>query len=64
MRDEDPRQWRLDIPQDRIDLYLELVERPRTLTEGEAQMMVELVDAWRAMEHEKHVALMAARAGT
>jgi hypothetical protein len=62
MSDEDPRNWRLDVPQDRIDLYLELLERPRPLTETEAQMMVELVDAWRAAEHEKHIALMAARA--
>jgi hypothetical protein len=62
VRDENPQNWRLDVPQDRIDLYLELLERPRPLTEFEAQMMVELVDAWRALEHEKHIALMAARA--
>jgi hypothetical protein len=34
------------------------------LTAPEAQMMVELVDAWRAAEHEKHIALIAARAST
>jgi hypothetical protein len=61
MRDENPQNWRLDIPQDRIDLYLELGNRPRPLTETEAQMMVELVDAWRALEHQKHIALMEAR---
>jgi hypothetical protein len=64
MRDEDPRNWQLEIPQDRIDLYLELSEQPRPLTENEAQMMVELVDAWRAAEQENHIALMAARAST
>jgi hypothetical protein len=64
MADEDPRTWTLDIPQDRIDLYLELAGRPRALTETEAQMMVELVDAWRAHEHRKHIALMAALEST
>lgn len=53
----DPRDWRLDVEQDRIDLYLELRECPRALTEDEARMMVELVDAWRALEHRKHIAL-------
>ena len=64
MPDEDPGTWRLDIPQDRVDLYLELADRPRPLTATEAQMMVELVDAWRAHEHRKHIALMAAREST
>lgn len=62
MAAEDPRNWRLDIEQDRIDLYLELRERPRPLAEDEARMMVELVDAWRALEHRKHIALEAERA--
>jgi hypothetical protein len=62
MASEDLRDWRLDVEQDRIDLYLELLERPRALTEDEARMMVELVDAWRAAEHQKHIALMAERA--
>jgi hypothetical protein len=62
MPPEEPCDWRLDVPRDRIDLYLELVAHPRPLTEREAQMMVELVNAWRALEHRKHIALEAARA--
>lgn len=58
---EEPSDWRLDVPQDRIDLYLELSQRPRPLTEEEARMMVELVDAWRGLEHRKHIALEAER---
>lgn len=58
MTEDDPQDWRLDIPQDRIDLYLELSEQPRALTAEEASMMVDLVDAWRAHEHRKHIALM------
>ena len=59
---EEPRNRRLEIEEDRIDLYLELLERPRALTEDEARKMVELVDAWRALEHRKHIALMTERA--
>jgi hypothetical protein len=59
---DDPASGRLDIPQDRIDLYVELLERPRALSQEEAQMMVELVGAWRGLEHRKHIALTAARA--
>lgn len=62
MAAEDPSNWRLDVEQDRIDLYLELLERPRALSEDEARMMVELVDAWRAAEHRKHIALEVERA--
>jgi hypothetical protein len=58
---DDPQDWRLDIPMDRIDLYRELADRPRALTADEARMMVELVDAWRALEHRKHIALEHAR---
>jgi hypothetical protein len=59
--DDDPQNWRLDVPQDRIDLYLELANDPRPLTADEARMMVELVDAWRALEQRKHIALKHAR---
>lgn len=59
--DDDPRTWQLSIPQDRVDLYLELADHPRALTADEATMMVEMVDAWRAHEHRKHIALMQAR---
>jgi len=55
---DDPRNWRLEVPQDRIDLYRELSEQPRSLSADEAAMMVELVDAWRTHEHRKHIALM------
>lgn len=64
MEVDDPRNWHLRVPQDRIDLYLELNERPRALTAEEARMLVELVDAWRELEHRKHIALMnAAQSG-
>jgi hypothetical protein len=58
----DPRNWGLDIPQDRIDLYLELSDSPRNLTAAEAAMLVEVIDAWRRHEHFKHIALMHALA--
>jgi hypothetical protein len=54
---DEPANWRLGVPQDRIDLYLELADVPRALTAAEASMMVELIDAWRALEHRKHLAL-------
>jgi hypothetical protein len=57
-RDDNPQKWRFDIPPDRVDLYLELKENPRALTAEEAEMMVELVDAWRGHEHRKHIALI------
>lgn len=57
--EDDPRDWRLDISERHLDLYAELLEHPRPLSEVEARMMVELVDAWRAHEHRKHIALMA-----
>jgi hypothetical protein len=61
---DDPRNWRLDISQAHIELYLELLSEPRSLTADEARMMVELVDAWRAHEQRKHIALTAVRAAT
>jgi hypothetical protein len=57
---DDPRNWRLEVAQDHTDLYMELKAHPRALTADEATMLVELVDAWRAHEHRKHIALMAA----
>lgn len=57
-----PRNWRLDVPSDRIELYLELWDEPRAVTAEEAAKLVELIDAWRAHEHRKHIALMAALA--
>ena len=59
-RDPDPRKWKLDIDETAIDLYVGLLDAPRALTADEAAMMVDLVNAWRAGEHEKHIALMAA----
>ena len=58
---DDPKAWRLNISQRHIDLYQELIENPRPLNGDEARMMVELVDAWRDLEHRKHIALEAAR---
>lgn len=59
-RDPDPRKWKLDVDQAAIDLYVSLLDAPRALTTDETAMMVDLVNAWRAGEHEKHLALMAA----
>lgn len=59
-RDPDPRNWKLDVDQAAIDLYVGLLGAPRALTTDETAMMVDLVNAWRAGEHEKHIALMAA----
>ena len=56
--DPNPMNWRLDVPKDRIDLYLELSNEPRSLSSEEAAKLIELVDAWRALEHAKHIALM------
>jgi Cysteine-rich CPCC len=56
-RQSDPQDWRLDITQACIDLYLELSHQPRPLSRTESAMMVDLVDAWRALEHRKHIAL-------
>jgi hypothetical protein len=61
-RDPNPQNWVLDVDQKCIDLYLELLRSPRALIADEAVQMVDLVDAWRAGEHEKHIALMAALA--
>jgi len=58
---DEPQNWRLDVPRACIDLYLDLSERPRALSANEAQMLVQLVDAWRGLEHRKHIALEAAR---
>jgi hypothetical protein len=59
---DDPRKWVLDLPPDRVELYVELINDPRPLTSDEAVKMVELVDAWRALERRKHEALMRALA--
>ena len=61
-RDPNPQNWRLEVERECIDLYLSLLEEPRALTANEATRMVDLVDAWRTAEHEKHIALMAALA--
>jgi hypothetical protein len=62
MARDDPQTWHLDVRAQCIDLYHELRETPRRLEVAEAEMMVELVDAWRALEHRKHAALEAALA--
>lgn len=59
-RDPDPRNWKLEVDQAAIDLYVGLLDAPRALSTDEAAMMVDLVNAWRVGEHEKHIALMAA----
>jgi hypothetical protein len=43
-----------------MDLYRELSAETRSLSKAEAQMMLELVDAWRTLEHRKHLALESA----
>jgi hypothetical protein len=54
---DSPADWRLDVPPDRIELYLQVSAEPRPLTAAEATMLVELVDAWRRLEQRKHIAL-------
>jgi hypothetical protein len=61
VRQDDPQSWRLDVAQGHVNLYVELVNKPRALTKREAEMMVELVEAWRDLEHRKHIALESAR---
>jgi hypothetical protein len=53
----DPANWRLDVSDRHIELYAELSRKLRALTQDEARMLVELVDAWRDLEHRKHLAL-------
>jgi hypothetical protein len=52
-----PQNWRIKVSQQHIELYVELVDQARPLIAAEARMMVELVDAWRELEHRKHIAL-------
>lgn len=59
-RDPDPKKWRLEVDQAAIELYVSLLDTPRALSTAEATTMVDLLDAWRAGEHEKHIALIAA----
>lgn len=54
---DDPQNWRIRASERHIKLYIELLERPRPLSATEARMMVELVDAWRELEHRKNIAL-------
>lgn len=56
--DDDPKGWRLEVDQECIDLYARLSEESRPLTLDECSQLMALVDAWRAHEHRKHVALM------
>jgi hypothetical protein len=53
----DPQNWRINVSQQHIELYLDLVDKAPPLIAAEARMMVELVDAWRELEHRKHIAL-------
>lgn len=62
-RQTDPRDWRLDVAESCIELYLELSERPRPIKRVETEMLLEVIDAWRAHEHRKHIALMRALGG-
>lgn len=54
----DPRNWRLNISDRHLELYAELSRKPRELTAREAKLLLELVDAWRDLEHRKHMTLM------
>ncbi len=62
LRSGEPPNWRIGVPQGHIDLYLELLNAPRALSANEAQVMVELVDAWRSLEQSKHITLKSAEA--
>ena len=40
--DPNPMNWRLDVPKDRIDLYLELSNEPRSLSSEEAAKLTSI----------------------
>jgi hypothetical protein len=61
---DEPQNWRIDVPQGHVDLYLELINEPRALSANEARIMIELVDAWRDLEHRKHIALKSGESGS
>src|SRR5258708_9382592 len=54
---DDPANWKLAIGSEQIDLYSEVSRTPRPLSADEARMLVELVDAWRGLEHRNYIAL-------
>ncbi len=58
MNEDNPRNWVLEITDEPIALYEQLVDQPRPLTEAECRRLIDLIDAWRAHEHRKHIALM------
>jgi hypothetical protein len=55
-----PQNWRLDVDPRCVDLYLGLCDSPRPLSAEECELLIGLVDGWRAGEHRKHIALMRA----
>lgn len=61
-RGADPQNWRIDLPQSHIELYLELLNEPRVLSADEARMMDEVANARRSLEQRKHIALKSAGA--
>jgi len=52
-----PANWRLRVSDKHIGLYMELMDQPRAISATETRMLLELVDAWRDLEHRKHLAL-------
>jgi len=54
----DPRNWRPEITDEPIALYEQLVDHPCAQSEAEWRQLVDLIDAWRAHEYRKHIALM------
>ncbi len=54
---DSPATWRLSISDKHIELYTDLVRKPRAISSNETRMLLELVDAWRDLEHRKHIAL-------
>ena len=54
---DSPSNWRLRIGDKHIELYTELMHKPRAISASETRMLVELVDAWRELEHRRHLAL-------
>jgi hypothetical protein len=57
MAGDDPRNWRLNVPDDAVALYLGVAKNPRPLTAPEVTKLVDVIDAWRDREHRKHIAL-------
>ncbi len=55
MNEDHPRSWPLEITDEPVALCEQLVDQPRALSEAECRQLIDLIDAWRAHEHRKHI---------